>query len=596
MTAAPVATHRSLIQTTAARVPRPNWGATLLMLFAVAVLLRVVGILWGGVHADENLSEPARMLAERSLVPDNLFYPPLLHYLNAVALAVLYVGGRLLGAYPSSGAFREAYFASPDAFLFAMRLMTVLCSAAAAPLGAMVARRLGIRPRLATLVGLLMATMPLSVWLAHFAKNDPGLASATLLVAYAMLRKLDLPGRWGSDVLFGIACAVAVSFKQSAVFVLLPLTGGMVIHLLWLDRQRLGRVAITAGVALLAAGFIWAVLNVGVLLDWHKFWDYQDVLAQMWSDDEGGGFSLAAMRKVCLLLAATVGGAMLPGLVLGLASPALLPRGERHERWRVLWLWAAVVVSTFIIVSISGERMMPRIYIAQSTLLLLLAGVAAASVAQSPRRWTRVAGGVALTLLLVWAMLGTGGVMRQAVASPISQRVAQVLRNNAQPESTRILAAKVHNTGVPVSAAAVEDAHVRHQRIAEKYGMTLPDIEGGRVDAARARRGYYVREFPWVIGGLENKDPESVKTIVAYAWPLQPEEWDLDYWLDQGFTLFVVEGEAERVDSNVPAYNRLHRQLRDRGTLLRQFDDVRPLFEEKPVKVYRVGEGRGSRQ
>ena len=542
------------------------------------------------------------MLADRSLVPSNLFYPPLLHYLNAVAIGVLFVGGRLLGAYTSAGDFQRAYFEQPGPFLFAMRSMTVLCSAAAAPLGAMVAARLGVRPRLAAVVGLLMAAMPLGVWLAHFAKNDPGLASATLLVAYAMLRKLDLPERWSSDLLFGAACAVAVSFKQSAVFILLPLTAGMIAHLLWLDRHRLSRVAGSAGVALLAAGVAWAVLNVGVLLDWREFKAYQNLLRLMWGGDEGGGSGLPAVWKVTLLLGATTAGATLPGLVLGLASPALVRGGVREEgarvggvrdegiqaRWRVGWLWGAMLISTLCIVAISGERMVPRLYIAQSTLLLLLAGVAAGSVAQSPRRWTRIGGGVAMTLLVVWATLGAAGVMRQAVAPPVGERVAKVLRNNADRGSSRILAANVERTGLPVTVSAVEDAHHRHRRIGRKYGLDLPPVAEGRLAAAESRRGYYIREFPWVIGGLENKDPATVKKVLPYAWPRQEEEWDLDYWLDQGFTLFVVEDEANRIDSNVPAYNRLHRQIRERGELLREFEDVRPLFEESPVKIYRV--------
>ena len=48
--------------------------------------------------------------------------------------------------------------------------------------------------------------------------------------------------------------------------------------------------------------------------------------------------------------------------------------------------------------------------------------------------------------------------------------------------------------------------------------------------------------MPTVMYGLEGVDEDAEDYVVqAHAWPPQREEWQLDYWLDQGFSIFVVK-------------------------------------------------------
>ena len=73
-----------------------------------------------------------------------------------------------------------------------------------------------------------MALFPMNVWLSHIAKPDSGVATAILLVAWSLLRRLDRPLARGADILVGFAFAFAVSFKQTAIFVVAPLFVGFV--------------------------------------------------------------------------------------------------------------------------------------------------------------------------------------------------------------------------------------------------------------------------------------------------------------------------------------------------------------------------------
>ena len=42
------------------------------------------------------------------------------------------------------------------------------------------------------------------------------------------------------------------------------------------------------------------------------------------------------------------------------------------------------------------------------------------------------------------------------------------------------------------------------------------------------------------MGGMENTSPDA-KVLLPYVWPLQTEEWRLDYWLARDYRLFVFQ-------------------------------------------------------
>jgi hypothetical protein len=74
----------------------------------------------------------------------------------------------------------------------------------------------------------------------------------------------------------------------------------------------------------------------------------------------------------------------------------------------------------------------------------------------------------------------------------------------------------------------------------------------------------------------------------AFAWPIQQEEYDLEYWTRQGFTVFVLTDEQERLTSKVPAYVRLYEQIRSSCELVKEVKARKPLFWEGDTRVYRL--------
>ena len=189
-------------------------------LFLLALAIRCIGLLWGGIDSDEDISDPAKVLAGQ-LIPTYHYYPPLLNYLTAAGYVVLYAIGIPLRLWRNTAEFRAAYFDDPNPFLLVLRLVVSVTGAVVAPLSAAVAARLGLSRTSCLLAGVASALLPISVWRSHIGKQDLGVAASALLAVWAMvryaqeLRRVDV-------VWFGAAVALAVSFKQSAVFVVAP--------------------------------------------------------------------------------------------------------------------------------------------------------------------------------------------------------------------------------------------------------------------------------------------------------------------------------------------------------------------------------------
>src|SRR5262249_10555 len=123
---------------------------------------------------------------------------------------------------------------------------------------------------------------------------------------------------------------------------------------------------------------------------------------------------------------------------------------------------------------------------------------------------------------------------------------------------------------------------------AAKYGVALPP----RYRPFPPNDGrYYVRRLPWVIGGLEIYEEKDIKQIKPFAWPRQPQEWQLDYWLGQGYSVFVVTDEEAQLKSEVRADREVHEEIHERGTLVATIRASRPLFEATEVKIYLFEKG-----
>ena len=127
----------------------------------------------------------------------------------------------------------------------------------------------------------MVAMLPINVFQSHHAKPDSGVAFGVLLFAWSLLCKLDSPADNGNDILVGIAVAIAVSFKQTAIFLLAPALVGFAVLLRWECGLPWSQIVRAALVSLLACVLVWIPMNLGVLLDPLGFLDYQRATAIM---------------------------------------------------------------------------------------------------------------------------------------------------------------------------------------------------------------------------------------------------------------------------------------------------------------------------
>ena len=289
-------------------------------------------------------------------------------------------------------------------------------------------------------------------------------------------------------------------------------------------------------------------------------------------------------------------GPTLPLFVGFLVSPFFW---RRHD---IFLIWTSILVSVIATAAISGTRADVQLYVPASVLIGTI-GIMTWIWMAGRKDWSRWPGMVGLVSAFVVLVAGSLEVDRQALAMPIHSRVAEVLLKIDGIARRRILATDVPLTGLPVAGNAYRDVGERDERLAQKYGVTLPahyrpyPPEEGR---------YYIRSLPWVISGLENYDEKDVKLIKPFAWPLQPDEWRLNYWLSKGFTVFVIRDEEVLMSppdrpcpyhspsladcySRTDTYRRLVEEIHDRCTLVASIAADRPLFEEADTKVYLSG-------
>ncbi len=542
----------------------------LLALFALALGIRCIGLLWGGKILDEDIGDPARVLMGH-LIPAFQYYPPLLNYLTAAGYVVLYPIGILMGLWRTTAEFRDSYFGDPGPFLLVLRLVVSVAGALAAPLSALIASRLGLSRMRCLLVGVAMALLPISVWQSHIGKQDLGVAASALLAMWAMLRYTqDL--RRADAVLFGVSLALALSFKQSAVFVLIPLSGALLL-LAQRAGQSWSRLAQDTSVAAMVGIIVWVPLNIGLWLDLANFLDYQKVLAAMHVRNSGLQETLHAVWP---RLTDRFTGPTLPLFVGFLIAPL---SWRRHD---VFWIWTSIMVSLVVTAAVSGGRADVQLYLPQSVLIGCIGIMTWISMA-GRADWIRWPGTVGLVLAVTVLVTGTLQVDRQALAPSIRTRVAEALLKIDGIDKRRILASDVPVTGLPVAGDAERADMGRDEQMAQKYGVTLPiRYRPFAPDEGR----YYVRSMPWVMGGLETYEEKDVKRVNPFAWPLQPDEWRLNHWLDTGHTVFVVVDEEAWLVSKVDAYRRLHQEIRARCKLVSTIAANRPLFGEHEIRAY----------
>jgi hypothetical protein len=550
---------------------RGQGAAILLGLFVLAFAVRIIGVDYGYFHGDERVNDAARVLTGQ-LVPGQHFYPPLLNYLNGIAFGLLYAGGRVLGVWPDTGAFRAQYFTDPTVFHITARLVTAALGAAVAPLFYIAARglRLPVWPALA--VGVLGVLLPIAVYQSHIAKGDVPLATATVLVICALLRRHQPGAGVWQDVALGASAVLALSFKQSFLFILLPLVVGHG----WLLWRAGGAVVRSFAVALAVAAVLWPVLNIGILLDFQSFLEYQRIQSVMSVADGSVGEALAlwAARGV-----SAVQGITPVSFALGALFPLWLasPRCTLPQKPLLACVWGALALSTLLMLGLVGARQPEHLWLPQFAGMHLLAALAIGDLMRRGRAGVALwAGTVAL------AIYGAVVVSQQALAPPI--------RDELQALLTRRYADRHILTGVTLTLPQAEKARAedvaRLQRLAQKYGVTLPDEAPERAAPVPGAALFY-RPTPPVMFGLEDAKDEDVQGVVqAHAWPLQAEEWVLDAWLAQGVDLFVASDlDYALHDTPSRLFRAFWSDVVARCATVAEIAPRKPLFLERKVTV-----------
>lgn len=563
-------------------------ASDLVLLFVLSLLPRVTGLITF-YNADESWGASVRVLtgdlsggASQTL--------PLVNYLNAISFITLYAIGRLVGVWHGTADFRAQYFRDPTPFVFAGRLMAASLGAFTAVLAASIASRVGLTRRSSLVVAVMVALFPVNIWLSHRAKTDSGVAFGVLLVAWSLLRKWDAPESKRADIIIGLALALVMSFKQTAVFVVTPMLVGFLALLKWdrgLPWSQIGRTLVVMGASCVVA---WIPMNLGVLLDLKSFFDWQRLA--LISVDTGAPVTAYHKLELAVLgIPRNVDGLTIAGAVAWLVAPLVL----RKRKFLVLWASSAFAYVAINIAS-DGPTIHLRYYFPYHQLAFTLACIAVLSLVGN-KGLSRPVGLLLAVGILACECAGSVSVVGQAMATPMTARLPEVIKAIADPERDKILAAAASQLGIPISAAAANEESNRHERLAKKYGVVLPQKpeEKSRRDD-RIAGGYYVRSIPYSLGGdmaRESSLSSRLKKVMPYWWPVQREEWDLDYWTSRGFTIYVLIDNAGFAESgNVlyddPLYRPFHEQIEKRCDLVATLPTRRSLYGERTVRVYRV--------
>lgn len=562
----------------------PTQRTLLLLLFLAGFVPRALGADVGYFYGDERINEAAKVLTGQ-LVPGQHFYPPLLNYLNAIAFAGLFALGVPLGWWDSLSGFRAQYFADPTVFFVTARLMVASMGALLAPFAFLIARHFGLRVAAAVAIGLLASLFPLAILLSHIAKGDVPLGAATALCFLMVARRVSQGksgASWPEDSAIGWSFAVALSFKQSAVFSLFPLSLGM----LFLLSQRYSfRIALRSFFrALMIFVLIWAVLNVGIVLDFRRFLEFQSIQSAMSLSEYGEGwFGIAKMLRTSVNPQNGVGWVLAPVAAIGILA-------IRSEACKVtdkpLWLvlWSSSVTGAISLAFLAGTRQPDQLFVAPFGEFLILAAVLVCGFSQSASRILVLSSKIAIAASLLIFCYYAIPPVSQALRAPLADTVDAYL--NSEHAEERIV------TMMPTEAKQAPDAWIWEQerllRLAQKYKIDLPEVAPETRASKTAADALFWVPLPQAMYGLEDiKDGEETYDVQAHTWPLQPEEWRLEFWQRQSFSVFVLVDVAYHLNHRPSELISLFfEEIISTCDLAKTFEPLKPIYLEYITEVY----------
>jgi 4-amino-4-deoxy-L-arabinose transferase-like glycosyltransferase len=560
----------------------PVW-TILFGLFLLALIARVIGIDHGYLLADERINEAAKVLSGQ-LVPEQHFYPPLFNYINAIFFGLLYVVGRIFTWWQSLAEFRAQYFEDPTVFYVTARLSASIMAATIAPLFYLIATALNYKRSTALYFGLIGVLIPGAVLLSHIAKSDIALASAAVLVIYVLILKLDKPGNVFLDIALGLAIALAMSFKHSYIFALLPIALGY--FLLFIVQHGLSKiykpVVITSSVAVVS----WCIFNIGILLDLQNFLEYQRIQAEM-SVRETTGF-IDGLATFINMAAHNSYGITWAGVVLFCLFPLvyLFTKSKDEHKAFLLIVWCSTVLSLVVLIYMSGTRQQSGLWIPYFITMQLFAAIFVAKLWKEMHKLYKHVGTALSIIMVVFSFYGVSVIWQQSFSTPVVNSVTDFVNKNYADGSVKI--ATSYELAAPQKVAFAKSEYARHERIAAKYGTALPERAPERAQLVEQQGALPYTNLPTIMFGLENATDESLgENIKPFAWPFQKEEWDLQQWLDSGYLIFVIKDIhyfAEEIETIM--VREFFTQLRNRCSMVKDFQPVKPLLWEHRASIF----------
>jgi len=424
-----------------------QWSVPVL-LFGLALLLRGLTLGWGLPYV-EHPDEPAlfriavRMAQTGDLHPYNFFYPSLYYYMLASVTHLYSWWGSLTGQGLTLEQLpRDTFFftTAPDLYIW-QRALTALLGAATGPALYLLGTRMyGWQTGL--LAGVLLAVSSYHIEHSQFITTDvpTGLWSVLVLLG---AWEIATTGRWRGYLLAGLAVGLATGTKYNALMVAVSVP---LAHLLYWQRQSLGRSLVPLLASGAVAGVVFLLTTPYIILDWPSFInsftgkvvDYSPPTSGAF----GGRFPVQQYGRFFWREGLMPAGVVL--LLLGL--PLLLWRAPRPT-WLLL---AAIVAEVGLLLSFTihfSRNMLPII-----PLVFLLAAAGTLALARLfPVRWLRLlAAGVLIALLLGPQISDTAWLLRYWSQPHTMRSAAEVLRDQPRGMLAAVDSNPVQWSGDPV--------------------------------------------------------------------------------------------------------------------------------------------------
>lgn len=550
------------------------------LLFLVALLVRIVGIHYGYWHGDERINSAAKVLAGQ-LVPGQHFYPPLFNYINAVFFGLMYAVGRLVPFWHDAAGFRAQYFADPTPFYLMARFVTAAISAVTVPIFYYAGQALKFDKKSCLWMAGFGMFIPVMILLSHIAKSDIGLATSTVLVFFLLILKYENLEKKSIDVALGVSLALALSFKHSYVFIMAPLALAHM-YLLWkeVDIARTVRSLCLVAVVMIPA---WSVMNIGILLDFQNFLDFQKIQAQM-SVRDGETFFQAAGAWFYWASHNANGVNVVVTLAFIVFPAYLFSSFCRIERkLLILAMWVSVFLPMVLLIKMSGTRQHAGLWVPYFTAMQFFVAIAFVDLMRSSVSKVKISATAVTGVAMALSLFGTLVVWKQALAKPIAIDIAEDLQA-FYPDRKILTTYKLRLEQVQ---EAKDQEMARHVRLAEKYGIELPPRAEER-EAKSIGGGVFYYNIPDVMFGLEHTDEESLKDVMKpYTWPLQKEEWTLGHWVGKGVSVIVLADHDYFLnETDVEIYRDFHHEIAGSCKKVAFYEARKPYLIEFPLTVY----------